>query len=1601
MTEEATAAALADKIKRLNNERGGKKAAMTKLINNIEDLIKEYDKDKGTAAVTAKLDRIYAKVQLIPSKLKEIERVNKDIVSIAPSETIETIVIEGDDYTNHIEEQRIVFNRWITRQENNESMKPVTPASPPDAGKSSRTNVVNLPKLELTKFTGEVLEWPEFFDTFKAAVHEHPGLSNAQRLQYLRGQLDGEAKRLIDGLQLTDANYKHAMELLQERFGKTYIIKEAYMKALWNLGEPTDIIGLKLFYDKLETYIRGLKALGKEEHTYGDLLVPLILDRIPRKLRHTITRDHGAKEWQLKELREALKKEIDTSIQGDTILDDLRGNDEMDSTEGKPTATMLNNTNTGNENDSKRSCVFCSKDNHTSARCLKVSDPKMRFEIVKNAGLCFRCFGNHRFNRCKSKTACARCKNRNHHTALHDPARVSKPKAQEQSDNSDPVHANLINQNRIKPLTLGPTLLKTAVTTAKSDTRCAKVNIILDEGSQRSFITAKCASNLQLKSQSKEMVSIAPFGQNAKATRALQNVNVMLNTTGEEVIIKALIVPKISAPLKTCTSSILDMPHLKGLKFADNVTDAFMEIDILIGADHYWSIVGDEIVRPKGNQPGPVAVSSKFGFLLSGPTPASNEAPPVYTPALITSVLGCLSVHNTEERIVKAYWELETIDPSKASDVKENIYVDNIVSGVSDTKEALEFYDKANSLMKDGGFKLRAWASNNEELRNKATTDGLNEAKVNDVNILGMKWDTECDKLYYAKKQAPSQDILPTKREVISYSSSIFDPFGYLSPVMVKAKAFQQELWKQGLDWDEPIPADLANTWKDMTSELEQVQTTEIPRKLIENLDPGNCELHAFSDASPTAYGCTVYLKSGNNVSLIIAKTRLKPLKETTIPRMELLGAITACRLAKYTQEALKGIITLQKQFIWIDSQIVLHWIDSDKKLPVFVKNRIDEMKTFPGEFRYVNTKDNPADLLTRGISAQELKESKLWWSGPRWLQTDELPQQPKVLLTEEKVTLLFQQTGEAEIDADEIPIEVKTSPEANIMNIMDIKRYSSYTKLLRVTALVKRFIVLLKKKPMSTDGISAKDITMAEETWIKALQRRTYGAELDVIFGRKLKGSIGENNKAKNLVKQLRLFEDNQGIIRLDGRLHNAQIDLDTKFPILLPNKHPFTDLIIERAHTVNFHAGMQTTVTSLRQRFWIPSIREAVNACLRCCTTCKKLFGRPYAKPEAPPLQANRIQQSPPWTVTGCDYTGALYVYERRETGKIDANTSSKVYIALFTCAVTRAVHLEVVPDMTTASFLNAFRRFTARRSTPSKMISDNATTFVAASEEIAKIMKDEEVKTYLSDQRVTWSFNVPRAPWWGGWFERLIGLTKRAIIKTLGRAKVTYDELVTVVTQVEGILNSRPLTYIGDTDPLTPAHLMYGKPITGLPYQCVDIDELADPDFGNTQQLEKRMKRLAFLLQHFWKRWSNEYIPALRERHIRVKKGKLENSIKVGDVVLVYTDNEKRINWPLAKIESLVYGKDGLVRSAQIKTKFGTTNRPIARLYPLEVCSAEPHQVKPSIAQAPETTDTVTSEINAPKARPTRKASEKAKVKIKQLARNDMLSDSDDEQ
>ena len=311
-------------------------------------------------------------------------------------------------------------------------------------------------------------------------------------------------------------------------------------------------------------------------------------------------------------------------------------------------------------------------------------------------------------------------------------------------------------------------------------------------------------------------------------------------------------------------------------------------------------------------------------------------------------------------------------------------------------------------------------------------------------------------------------------------------------------------------------------------------------------------------------------------------------------------------------------------------------------------------------------------------------------------------------------------------------------------------------------------------------------------------------------------------------------------------------------------------------------------------------------------------------------------RVQYVRPFECTGVDFTGAIKVRNR-------SGETQKLYICLFTCVATRAVHLQLINSVSAEACVLCLRRFVAKCSLPSKLLSDNGTNFVAVSKFLVELQDEAIVQDYLTTHKIKWQFISPRAPWQGGVYERMIGLTKNCLSKALHHRQVTPDELVTILAEVEAILNNRPLTYINDDDRegeiLTPAHLLYGRGIILYPF--FEMEERGTAPC-NLNTLVLYHNHISCIIEKFHSLFVNNYLTMLREKHYLSRKPP-SRCPKLGEVVILSIDMPK-VLWHLGRVIKLIPSADSIVREVEVITKNTIVRRTVDKLIPLELCSSE---------------------------------------------------------
>ena len=752
-----------------------------------------------------------------------------------------------------------------------------------------------------------------------------------------------------------------------------------------------------------------------------------------------------------------------------------------------------------------------------------------------------------------------------------------------------------------------------------------------------------------------------------------------------------------------------------------------------------------------------------------------------------------------------------------------------------------------------------------------------------------------------------------TKRHILKNASRIFDPLGLLAPCTIVPKLLIQKTWKENLDWDDPLPMHLKTDWLEFVDNIKEINSVTIPRQVF-LAKASAYRLHGFSDASESAYGACVYVESimlNKNIAcnLLTAKTRIAPIRCVTLPRLELCAATLLAQLVDRVIRIMD--INFESVLLWSDSKITLAWIKScPSRWKTFVANRVAEIHrlTDPKNWFYVNSKNNPADLLTRGISFTELKDNKKWWFGPH---------------------LDIRNASEADIIS-----QLSNIPEQKIVSLKSVNliefdlfaRYSRLQTLVNVHSYCRRFIFNCKHTTKISGELTVEERSSALLHLVKLAQRQSFSQDINKLLHKK------SLDTSSNLLC-LKPILDDEGILRVGGRLKNADIDFDQKHQIILPRTHKLTELIAVSEHLRNKHCGQQQLLYTLRERYWPISGNSLAKKITKQCIQCFKSQPKSYAQIMGN-LPKSRVTPSPPFCFCGVDYAGPFYTKDRRVRGY----RKHKAYVCLFICFNTRAIHIEVVNDLSAESFIASLRRFISRRGRPHTIYSDNGTNFTAANKELqyfknAIVEYGSKITRELVNFNINWKFIPPRSPHFGGIWESNIKSIKRHLTKTIAETVLTMDEFNTLLCQIEAVVNSRPISPLSsdpnDLIPLTPAHFLIGRSLQSLPDR-IFVEEMKNP--------LSYYRKVQEMVHCYWKRWQREYLHQLQQRPKWQRE--TQQPLQVGSLIVLKEDNTPPTSWRMGRVTQLWPGTDGIVRVVSIKTANCELKRTINKICVLPI-------------------------------------------------------------
>ncbi|GFT73678.1 integrase catalytic domain-containing protein [Trichonephila clavipes] len=721
--------------------------------------------------------------------------------------------------------------------------------------------------------------------------------------------------------------------------------------------------------------------------------------------------------------------------------------------------------------------------------------------------------------------------------------------------------------------------------------------------------------------------------------------------------------------------------------------------------------------------------------------------------------------------------------PDTVELLDRNFYVDDLISVGNEFEEALQTSRRAKNIMEAAGMDLRKWITNDANLMEQWKKENFNVHPVyetvslgaNGTRVLGLSWSANEDYLTTYTKSLLEFVSLDknTKHFILQAVGKIFDPLRLISPFTVRMKCLLQDLWKEEIQWDDPLPTHIEKEWKKWCEELSHLRNLKIPRLVLDStLLEDDVELHSFCDASKKAYGAAIYLRTksrnGISVKLVTSKSRVAPLNCVTLPRLELFVALVTARLASKTR---------WKQF---------------------VANRVNEITslTDPHSWYHCAGKENPADFLSRGLSADCLVSNSRWWTGAEFLSDFEFPKK-------------FQQVV----------------PELDYL-----------------TEHEKEIVVQERKKLPEAD-------------------------------------------------------RNGEGIVRVGGILENASVAYLHKHHAILPKGSKLSKLYFNSLHTRLFHVGPQGLLNAVRQEFWPLSGRSIARKTVHQCVICFK--SRPILSSQIMGnLPSERVNISSPFTIAGLDLCGPFLVkYKNQRKG-----TLNKVYICVCICFSTKAIHLELLSDLTSVALIATLKRFTSR------------------------------LVKYFVSENIDWKFIPPKSPHFGGLWEAGVKSVKHHLKRAIGNLHFTFEEIETIMIQVEGILNSRPLTPLSSDadnfDVLTPGHFLIGRPITSIPEpNLIDVNE----------NRLSRWEKITKVVQRTWKKWKSDYLNTLQARSKWITE---KNDLMIGQMVLIKEDFLRINTCPLGQILEVYHGSDGKVRVVKVKTQSGEFKRGISKIAVLPI-------------------------------------------------------------
>ncbi|CAG7837087.1 unnamed protein product [Allacma fusca] len=1525
----------------LRKLRGPIRAAITRSGNLLEI---EMAKEKRDQA------RIEVLSAILEEKEKELETADHNIK--------EALLLDDapeDEYTKECEEIDTYKEKLIAyRVQVNAAFRNPVPSVYDDAVSTTGSKKrFRLPKLELQKFGGDLKDWLCFWSLFRK-IHEDEEVDSEDKFQYLLQAIipGSRARELIDSYPPTAANYPKVVESLKQRFGRDELLVEVYVRellrlVLHNATNTKGKVTVTQLYDQLESHIRALDTLGVTSDKCAAMLYPLVESCLPEDVLRAWQR--GAATANVPEENDPSKNRLTRLLQ--FLRSEVEGEErirlartgfgiksrcekqqkETEFTEEIPTAAGLFSGDSQPTTKTSH-CIFCDK-KHPSQDCFqaqKMALLEKRSCLQKRKG-CFTCLRiGHMGKDCRQAVKCVICSQK--HYPIMCPELIPKG-APGKKDVNVEAKASLANLSSSPEV-----LLKTLMVKIQSGGTSRKVRVIIDDGSHRSYILSHVAEEIGLKPVGKEPIIHALFGGSKSdpvdhqrfavpLTSLDDSFNCTLNMLDQRTICTAI--PRVPRG-----SWLGELKQYK-IWISDVGVDC-PEIEILLGADAAAKLLTGRVCHLKT---GLLAVETKLGWNLMGEVPGGQRSE---RQALMVS-----NLLNTET-CVSNLWKLEALGITDPAEVKEDLRA----AAENHFLQTVTINDEGRYEVHLPWLKGHPQLSSNRILAerrlatatNKLVTGGNFQA----YNQVFQEWLDLGVIEKVPADQVENFGVYLPHRAVIKASSTttkvrpVFDASAH-----EKGSPCLNDCLEKGPNLIEDLPIIIIRFREKKVGVVADIAKAFLQLSL------------AIKDRDFLRF---LWWEDYAKKTIVVLRHRRVVFGVSSSPF--LLGAVIQFHL-NHAPEQLKPAAEVLKKAFYVDNVAVS--VQNEEELLQFQQNAQDLMAMGKFDLRGWEHTKLPNEKQSIGECETTLL-GLVWNKCTETLRCESVVDVSECPVTKRKilsiaqkifdpigftcpVTLypkeLLQQTWESKTGWDsEVSQEISTkfrnwTRELELLSKVEIPRWIIGSQSEKSTWSIHTFSDASKGafaacvfvRASTLEGVSVQLVLAKSRVApLKALtipRLELLSCLIGVRLTQVVKQALAVQSefftiKPENFPKGTAVILDD-GLYKVKTRIARTEDQDRFKLPILLPPQHVIVKYLIMEVHRENCHAGVQVLMAILRERFWVIRSRKTIRSVISKCVRCRRHEAKGLETVPAP-LPLDRVRMVSVYEVTGVDLAGPLFL-----------KGGQKAWIVLYTCAVYRALHLELVTSLSTEVFLQSLRRFISRRGRPRTIYSDNGSNFVGAENDFGRL-DWKKIETYATARRIQWKFNPPTAAWWGGWWDRMVRMVKQLLRRTLGKASLNLEELSTILCDCETVINSRPLTYVSedmmDLSPITPSVFLQDLQESGVP----DIDQM------DHESLNKRWQYRQKLREHFRKRFRIEYLGQLVERSGAKPDFR---KVSVGDIVLVGSDNSKRMDWPLAKVMEILPGKDGHVRVVRVKLATGEYLRPVQRIYPLEIPTGDANE------------------------------------------------------